>query len=78
MARNAPCAKAARQMVSTECDHHRSTFASMGNTDSDSDAESDADTESVVLMKVPTLLFGTRLSQTPDSGREAALKHARR
>ena len=25
-------------------------------------------------MKVPTLLFGTQLSQTPDSGREAALK----
>ena len=29
-------------------------------------------------MKVPTLLFGTQLSQTPDSGREAVLKHARR
>ena len=29
-------------------------------------------------MKVQTLLFGTQLSQTPDSGREAALKHARR
>ena len=49
MARNAPCAKAARQRVSTECVHHRSTFASMRNTDSESDAESDADTESVVV-----------------------------
>ena len=29
-------------------------------------------------MIVPTLLFRTQLSQTPDSGREAALKHARR
>ena len=28
-------------------------------------------------MKVPTLLFGTQLSQVPDSGCEAALKHAR-
>ena len=49
MARNAPCAKAARQRVSTECVHHRSTFASMRNTDSESDTESDADTESVVF-----------------------------
>ena len=49
MARNAPCAKAARQRVSTECVHRRSTFASMGNTDSESIAESDADTESVVV-----------------------------
>ena len=49
MARNAPCAKAARQRVSTECVHHRSTFASMRNTDSESDAESDADTESVAV-----------------------------
>ena len=49
MARNAPCAKAARQRVSTECVHRRSTFASMRNTDSESDAESDADTESVVV-----------------------------
>ena len=29
-------------------------------------------------MEVPILLFGTQLSQTPDSGREAVLKHARR
>ena len=29
-------------------------------------------------MKVPTPLFGTQLSQTPDSGRGVALKHARR
>ena len=49
MARNAPCAKAARQRVSTECVHRRSTFASMRNTDSEFDAESDADTESVVV-----------------------------
>ena len=49
MARNAPCAKAARQRVSTECVHRRSTFASMRNTDSESDEESDADTESVVV-----------------------------
>ena len=44
MARNAYCADAVRQRVSTECVHRRSTFASMRNTDS----ESDADTESVV------------------------------
>ena len=49
MARNAPRAEAARQRVSTECVHHRSTFASMRNTDSESNAESDADTESVVV-----------------------------
>ena len=49
MARNAPCANAARQRVSTECVHRRSTFASMRNTDSESDAESDADTESAVV-----------------------------
>ena len=49
MARIAPCAKAARQRVSTECVHLRSTFATMRNTDSESDAESDADTESVVV-----------------------------
>ena len=49
MARNAPCAEAARQRVRTECVHRRSTFASMRNTDSESDAESDADTASVVV-----------------------------
>ena len=49
MARNSPCAEVARQSVSTECVHRRSTFASMRNTDSESDAESDADTESVVV-----------------------------
>ena len=49
MARNAPCAEAARQMVRTECVHRRSTFASMSNTDSESDAESDDDTVSVVV-----------------------------
>ena len=49
MARNAPCAKAARQRVSTECVYRRSTFASMSNTDSESDAERDADTKSVVV-----------------------------
>ena len=49
MARNAPCAKAARQRVTTECVHRRSTFAPMRNTDSESDAKSDADTESVVV-----------------------------
>ena len=47
--RNAPYAEAARQRVSTECVHRRSTFASMRNTDSESDAESDTDTESVVV-----------------------------
>ena len=60
MARNAPCAEAARQRVRTECVHHRSTFASMRNTDSESDAESVA------------------VDESADSGREAALKHARR
>ena len=40
MARNVPCAIAARQRVNTECVHRRSTFASMRNTDSESDAES--------------------------------------
>ena len=49
MARNAPCAEAARQRVNTECVHRRSTFASMRNTYSESDAKSDADTESVVV-----------------------------
>ena len=49
MARNAPCTEAARQRVSTECVHRRSTVASMMNTDSESDAESDADTESFVV-----------------------------
>ena len=49
MARNAPCAEAARQRVHTECVYRRSTFASMMNTDSVSDAVSDADTESVVV-----------------------------
>ena len=29
-------------------------------------------------MKVPTLLLGTQISQTPDTGREAALKNSRR
>ena len=45
MARNTPCAEAARQRVRTECVHRRSTFASMRNTDS----ETDADTESVIV-----------------------------
>ena len=49
MARNVPCAEAARQRVSTKCVHRRSTFASTRNTDSESDAESGADTESVVV-----------------------------
>ena len=49
MARNAPCAEAARQRVRIECIHRRSTFASIRNTDSESDAESDAITESVVV-----------------------------
>ena len=49
MARNAPCANAARQRVSTEYVHRRSIFASMRNTYSESDAESGADTESVVV-----------------------------
>ena len=49
MTKNAHCAKAARKRVRTECVHHRSTFASMRNTDSESDAESDADTVSVVV-----------------------------
>ena len=51
MARNAPCAEAARQWVSTKCVHHRSTFASMRNTDNESDAESvvvDESADSVV------------------------------
>ena len=52
-----PCAEAARQRVRTECVHRRSTFASMMNTDSESDAESDSDTESVVSMKVPTIVL---------------------
>ena len=49
MARNAPCAEAARQKVNTECVHRRSTFASVRNMDCESDSESDADTESVVV-----------------------------
>ena len=49
MARNAPCAEAARQRVRIECVHRRSKFASMRNTDSESDAERDADAESVVV-----------------------------
>ena len=48
---SAPCAEAARQRVSTECVHRRSTFASTRNTDSESDAESDANTEIVVVDK---------------------------
>ena len=49
MARNAPCAEAARQRVSTECVHRRSTFASVKNTDSEYDVEIDAETECVVV-----------------------------
>ena len=49
MAINAPCAEAARQRVSTECVHRRSTFAAMRNTDSEFDAVSAAVTESVVV-----------------------------
>ena len=76
MARNSPCALAARQMLSTECVHRRSTFASMRNTDSESDAESDADTESVVVDESVDSVDWD--AARPDSGREAALKHARR
>ena len=76
MARNAPCAKAARQRVSTECVHHRSTFASMRNTDSESDAESDADTEIVVVDESADSVVWD--AAKPDSVREAALKHVRR
>ena len=78
MARNAPCAEAARQRVRTECVHRRSTFASMRNTDIESDAKSDAIRRELLSMKVPTLWFGTLFIQVPDSGCEAALKHARR
>ena len=65
MARNAPCAEAARQRVRTECVHRRSTFASMRNTDSVSEAESDTDTESVIESAVSVVWEavqpGTRL-----------------
>ena len=47
MARNSPCAEAARQWMLTESVHHRSTFASILNTDSESDLECDAVTEIV-------------------------------
>ena len=72
MARNAPCAKAARQRVSTECVHRRSTFASMRNTDSESDAESDADTESVVVDESADSVVWDAVK--PNARREAALK----
>ena len=48
----------------------------MRNTDSDSDAESDADTESVVVDESADSAVWDAVK--PDSGREAALKHARR
>ena len=76
MAWNAPCAEAARQRVSTECVHRRSTFASMRNTHSESDAESDADTESVVVDESADSVVWDAVK--PDSGREPALKHSRR
>ena len=76
MARNAPCAVAARQRMSTECVHRRSTFASMRNTDCESDAESNADMESVVVDESANSVVLD--AAKPDSGRDAALKHARR
>ena len=48
----------------------------MRNTDSESDAESDADTESVVVDESADCVVWDAVK--PDSGREAALKHARR
>ena len=48
----------------------------MRNIDSESDAESDADTESVVVDKSADSVVWDAVNQ--DSGREAALKHARR
>ena len=75
MARNAPCAEAARQRVSTECVHRHSTFASMRNTGSESDAESDADMESVVVDESTDSVVWDAVK--PDSGREGVLKHAR-
>ena len=45
-------------------------------TDSESDAESDADTESVVVDEGAVSVVWD--AANPDSGREAALKHARR
>ena len=47
----------------------------MRNTDSESDAESDADTESVVVDESADSVVWD--AAKPDSGREAALKHAR-
>ena len=48
----------------------------MRNTDNESDAESDADTESVVVdERVDSVVWD---AAKPDSGRENALKHARR
>ena len=48
----------------------------MRNTDSESDAESDADTESVVVDESADSVVWDAVK--PDSGRDAALKHARR
>ena len=48
----------------------------MMNTDSESDMESDADTESVVVDESADSAVWD--ADKPDSGREAALKHARR
>ena len=78
MARNAPCAEATRQRVSTECVHRRSTFASMMNTDSESDAEIDADTESVVVDESVDSDAWDAVKPDARIRTRGALKHARR
>ena len=50
----------------------------MRNTDSESDAESDADTESFLVDESADSVVWDAVKPTPDSGREPALKHARR
>ena len=78
MARIAPYAEAARQRVSTEWVHRRSTIASMGNTDSVSDAESDADTESVVVDESADSVVWDAVRPNARLRTRAALKHAKR
>ena len=62
--------------MSTECDHRLFTHASMRNTDNESDAEIDVDTESVAVDECVDSVAWDAFK--PDSGCEAALKHARR
>ena len=74
--RNTSSAEAVRQRVRTECVNRWSTFASMRNKDSESDAESNAQTESAVVDERADSVVLDAVQ--PDTGREDALKHARR